>query len=81
MKTFFDENILLVEDIIRLIVGAILIGLVMYGVQVVPVWLALVAVYPIVTAIIAWDPIYAAFRLLKTVTGTSHGYSRRLAIK
>ena len=81
MKTFFDTNILLVEDIIRLLVGATLIGLVMYGVQVVPVWLALVAVYPIVTAIIAWDPIYAAFRLLKTVTGTPQGFGGRLAIK
>ena len=80
MKTFFDTNIRWTDDITRYVLGALLIGLVM-SVQHAPVWLALVAIYPIVTAIIAWDPIYAAIRLLKTVLSSPHGFGGRLALK
>ena len=80
MKTFFDTNIRCTEDITRYVLGALLIGLVM-SVQLAPVWLALVAIYPIVTAIIAWDPVYAAIRLLKTALSSPHGFSGRLAAK
>lgn len=80
MKTFFDTNIPWTEDITRYVLGALLIGFVMY-VQFAPAWLALVAIYPIVTAIIAWDPIYAAIRLLKTALSSPHGFSGRLVVK
>lgn len=80
MKTFFDPNIRGTEDITRYLMGALLIGLVMYA-QFAPVWLALVAIYPIVTAIIFWDPMYAALRLLKTVLSPAQGYEGQLAVK
>lgn len=80
MKTFFDANICGTENITRYALGALLIVLTMQA-QFAPVWLALVAIYPIVTAIIAWDPIYAAIRLLKAVLGSPHGFSGRLAVK
>lgn len=80
MKTFFDTNIRCTEDITRYVLGALLIGFVMY-VQFAPAWLALVAIYPIITAIIAWDPVYAAIRLLKAFLGSPHGFGRTLVVK
>ena len=52
------------EQITRFILGAVLIGIVMQ-IPNAPVWLALVATYPIFTAIIAWDPFYAVFEALR----------------
>lgn len=80
MKTFFDTNIRGTENATRYLLGATLIAFTMYA-QFAPVWLALVAIYPVVTAIIAWDPVYATIRLLKTVLSSSHGFSGRLAVK
>lgn len=80
MKTFFDANIGFTEDIARYVLGALLIGLVLY-VPFAPVWLALIAVYPIVTAIIVWDPLYAAGGLLKKILVSPQGFGGRLAVK
>lgn len=80
MKTFLDANIRFSENVARYVLGALLIGLVMY-VPFAPVWLALVAIYPIVTAIIAWDPLYAAGGLLKSILVPPQGFGGRLAVK
>ncbi len=80
MKTIFDANIRLTENIARYFLGALLIGLVMV-VPFAPVWLALLAIYPIVTAIISWDPVYAAGGLLKTILVSPQGFGGRLAVK
>lgn len=80
MKTFLDANIRLSENVVRYVLGALLIGLVMY-VPFAPVWLALVAIYPIVTAIISWDPLYAAGGLLKSVLVSPQGFGGSLVVK
>jgi len=43
---------------VRFATGAVLIGAVM-SMPSLPAWLALVAPYPVVTAIMGWDPVYA----------------------
>jgi hypothetical protein len=59
-----DSNLGKFEKIARLTLGAVLIGMVMQ-IPNAPVWLALVATYPIFTAILAWDPIYAGLETRK----------------
>ena len=60
MNTILNSNITMYEKGNRILVGIALLASVMLG-DMVPVWFALIAIYPIITAIIAWDPMYAAF--------------------
>lgn len=80
MKTMFESNIRVSEDIARYLLGALLIASVMV-VPFAPVWLALIAIYPIVTAIMFWDPVYAAGGLLKTILVSPQGIGERLVVK
>jgi Protein of unknown function (DUF2892) len=52
------DNVNPLERLIRLAAGGVLIAVIFYP-GVTAFWLALVAVYPIMTAIMAWDPLYA----------------------
>ncbi len=67
------ENIGLVDRVIRLLIGAALIGTSYYYVahlnQVAGVWdmwgtyAILFAIYPLMTAMLGWDPLYSLFRV------------------
>lgn len=59
METILNSNITLYERVGRVLVGMALLSGVMLS-SAMPVWFALLAVYPIISAIMAWDPIYAA---------------------
>jgi hypothetical protein len=65
MKTLLSSNLCLRERGSRYFVGALLIASVMAQLPGVPVWIALMAVYPIGTAIMAWDPLYAGLEMLR----------------
>jgi hypothetical protein len=65
MKTLLSSNLCLRERGGRYLVGALLIASVMAQVPGVPVWVALMAMYPIGTAIMAWDPLYAGLEMLR----------------
>lgn len=56
-----DLNITLVERILRHGVGWAMVLLVLL-LPTTPPWLAVVAIYPLLTAIIGWDPFYYAFQ-------------------
>lgn len=65
MKTLLSSNLCLQERGSRYFVGALLIAGVMARLPGVPVWVALLSVYPIGTAIMAWDPLYAGLEMLR----------------
>ncbi len=60
MSTLTHSPLTAWDRVARLLLGGLLIGLVMSFAPVVPAWLALLATYPVLTAIMAWDPLYAA---------------------
>jgi len=64
MNEFLKENLSAVEVGIRFLSGALLLAVIMIN-GIVPVWFALIAVYPVITAIMVWDPVYAGVRLLR----------------
>ena len=57
-KQTFDLNVSLSDCLSRLLVGISLIAVTLF-IDVAPTWLALLGAYPILTAIIGWDPMYA----------------------
>jgi len=59
MKT----NLNLTDTIIRFTLGFSAIAAVL-AIPTLPVWLALVATYPVFTGIVKWDPVYAAYLAL-----------------
>jgi len=58
------DNVIPLERLIRLAVGGVLIAVIFYP-SVTAFWLALLAVYPVMTAIMAWDPLYALMEQAK----------------
>jgi hypothetical protein len=74
MKTLLNTNVSAAEQISRYAVGAALIALVMAN-PAVPVWVALLACYPIFTAMVRRDPLNAGIQLAINKVrskGTSH---------
>ena len=57
----FDTNVNSFERGSRLVLSAALIGAVLAAPVSTPVALALIALYPAFTALMAWDPVYAVF--------------------
>lgn len=53
---FLDKNIWHRERIARTLLGSILLLLVLYNIA--PIWIAVLALYPLATALVEWDPIY-----------------------
>ena len=51
------------EQIIRYLTGTLLIALSVT--QQIPMWFAFVANYPIFTAMVQWDPVYALFDVVR----------------
>jgi hypothetical protein len=60
MKTVMDTNITRAETYRRYAIGVLILGAFLMNPGL-PVWVALVALYPIATAINQWDPLNAAF--------------------
>lgn len=61
MNTSFDINISRSEALRRLVLGMGLIGAVLVS-PAMPSWVALVACYPVFTAIMQWDPANVLFQ-------------------
>ena len=61
MNTSFDINLSRSEALRRLALGFGLIGAVLLS-PAVPSWIALVACYPVFTAIMQWDPANVVFQ-------------------
>ena len=63
MRDLLKENIGSVEMGFRFLLGAALIAATLFGGEVFDsemlVWMALFSVYPVVTAFMSWDPVYA----------------------
>jgi len=59
-----SENISLYECILRYVLGAVLTVLSVITLQI-PVWVAIIATYPIFTALVQWDPLYALFEVIR----------------
>ena len=68
------DNIRPADRLARLVVGAALIA-VIFSPAFNAYWVSLVSVYPIMTAIMAWDPVYALMENHKSHTPSK---SRRL---
>ena len=56
MNTIFKANVNTSEQGRRYIIGAAILGLLLTNPSM-PAWIALVACYPIFTALLQWDPI------------------------
>ena len=69
-------NVKTSEQVIRPIVSIIIATAVLLMPEL-PPWLALVAIYPFFTALIGWDPFYAAFNALRH--RASHGISHNVS--
>ena len=52
------------EQIVRYGIGALLIVLAVITLQI-PLWFAFVATYPIFTAMVQWDPLYALISIVR----------------
>jgi hypothetical protein len=61
MNTIFDINIGRSESLRRFVLGMGLIGAVLTMPEI-PAWFALAACYPVLTAIMQWDPANALFQ-------------------
>ena len=72
-----NTNVKTSEQVIRPIVSLMIAVAVLLLPQL-PPWLALVAIYPFFTALIGWDPFYAAFNILRD-RKQSHGISTRVS--
>ena len=59
-----NTNVKTHEQVIRPIFS-LLIAVAVLSLPQLPPWLALVAIYPFFTALIGWDPFYAAFDALR----------------
>jgi len=62
-ETVFKENVSTSEQARRYIIGAAILGLLLTNPDM-PAWIALVACYPIFTALIHWDPINTAMQAI-----------------
>jgi hypothetical protein len=70
METILNSNISFAERVARVLLGVMLLSGVMLS-GVLPVWFALLAVYPLFSAIIAWDPLNALLLMLSPRLGLS----------
>lgn len=79
MNELLKENLGIVETGVRYFTGALLLAFILISSSIIPAWVALIAVYPVVTAIMAWDPVYAAIHVLR-LNVASHSHSKMKAI-
>jgi hypothetical protein len=65
-KPIMEMNVSFYDKVNRLVMGSILLIAIM-ATESVPAWLTLIPLYPILTAIAAWDPLYAMFNLARNL--------------
>jgi hypothetical protein len=61
MPEYLRENLSRCEIGTRFLLGAVLLAATVFA-GAMAIWVALLAIYPVMTAIMAWDPVYAAIR-------------------
>ena len=69
MNTILSSNLSGIARVTRVIVGFTLMSSVMFYSHEVPVWVSLIAVYPVITAMMAWDPLYAVLSKVQLLVG------------
>jgi hypothetical protein len=69
MENVFQSNVSSAEQARRYVIGAALVALAL-GNSTFPAWIALVACYPIFTAMIKWDPVNT---LIQVALNKAHG--------
>jgi hypothetical protein len=80
MNTILDNNMTGVGRVVRMLIGFALVSSVMFFGDEVPAWVSLFAVYPVITAIMAWEPLYAALLKARLLVGPfEHGRKAPLA--
>lgn len=80
MSSILDSNMTNLGRVIRMLIGFALVSSVMLFGNMVPPWIALYAVYPLITAIMAWDPLFAAMFKARLIVGPfGHGHKASLA--
>ncbi len=65
-KLIMDFNVSFYDRINRLVLGSLLL-IAMMAMASIPAWLSLIPLYPILTAIAAWDPLYAILNLARSL--------------
>jgi hypothetical protein len=78
MNTYMEINLSRSEALRRFVLGSGLIGAVL-TVPTLPAWIALVACYPVLTAIMQWDPANALSQ--KVVAGMGSGMQKALFVR
>lgn len=68
---FLDKNMSTEETSIRFSIGAVLLSTILLSTSS-SAWIGLLAVYPVITAIMAWDPLYATINSLFAKVRKSH---------
>lgn len=63
MNTIFKSNVSTSEQARRYMIGAAILGFLLAN-PTMPAWLALVACYPIFTALVQWDPVNTAVQMV-----------------
>lgn len=80
MDTILKGNVSVYGRAERLLVGIVLVSSVMFYGSVVPPWVSLLAVYPLITSIMAWDPIFAVVLKARSLFGPlDHGRKSPMA--
>ena len=67
-KQIMDVNVSFYDKVNSLVMGSLLL-IAMMAMESIPAWLTLIPAYPILTAIAAWDPLYAVFNLARKAIG------------
>jgi hypothetical protein len=79
MNTLLKENLDVWEMGARLLLGVLVLSVIMFS-SIVPVWVSLIAVYPVITAIMAWDPVYALIHASRRTPSINHHKPGALAV-
>lgn len=71
MRDLLKENVSAMEVGIRFMLGAALLAAAMFDTAA-AAWVALLSIYPVITAIMAWDPLYAVVGKLADKSSAMH---------
>jgi hypothetical protein len=72
-KRIMDFNVSFYDKVNRLVMGSLLL-IAMMTMDSVPAWLSLIPLYPILTSIAGWDPLYAVFNLARKLVAEKPSY-------
>ena len=75
------KNISMSNRAVRVLLGCSMVGIVFFSNSVPLGWLAmlpLIAIYPLMTGVLGWDPVYAAFRRLHSQASETSGQTEKV---